>query len=362
MADVAVGDDWIFSWSARRFAAQGVVEVLPISGPNAVFEAFLGGIPGMGSSPSLGVLRLATVVLTGVSAIALWKLVEARCLRPVVRGLVVGAYLFNPLTMSLSFSFMTDAHALALTMIAIAFYDRGIRDATAVLFLLLGSMVAALAYLSRPQTLVVVVAVVVAGLFGKTRFTVQQLTASAVVPFVVVVGNWIWSGGTSPMQVHFLETLLYSNADEHLVNLVVAAATAVGFIGLFVAPVWVGRWRLSEMRSWAIRLVAPPFLMMMAYRGVFPFVDDWIGRGGLGAGPYFVYLSPDHADSGRIAMLWPIGLTVAAVLFSAAFFGRVARMFNRWPIDTITVFAGVGLATAFAGIVANSLFFHGAPP
>ncbi len=173
LAPVATTDDWAYARSAQILLDEARLTIFPVVAATAVFQIVWGALFGFIFEPTLGVFRLSTVVITALGGLALYGLCRDLGVARARGALGVATFLFNPLVFVLAFTFMTDAHFMALLVIATWLYARAIApDGIDGRLLVAGSGVAALAFLTRQQGALIVPAVamflLVSRRFGST--------------------------------------------------------------------------------------------------------------------------------------------------------------------------------------------------
>src|SRR3954468_12636326 len=162
LTPVATTDDWAYARSAQIMLDQARLTIFPVVAATAVFQIIWGALFGFIFGPTLGIFRLSTVVITALGGLALYGLCRDLGVARGPSALGVATFLFNPLVFVLAFTFMTDAHFMALLVIATWLYAKalGPEEIDGRLFVA-GSAVAALAFLTRQQGALIVPAVVV---------------------------------------------------------------------------------------------------------------------------------------------------------------------------------------------------------
>jgi hypothetical protein len=101
---------------------------------------------------TLGVMRLSTVVMVALGAIALYAILRQLGVSRNRSALGVAVHLFNPLSFMLAFTFMTDPHFMSVMLIAVALYIRGLDSERADWrIVVLASFFAGWAFLIRQQ-------------------------------------------------------------------------------------------------------------------------------------------------------------------------------------------------------------------
>jgi 4-amino-4-deoxy-L-arabinose transferase-like glycosyltransferase len=230
LAPVATTDDWAYTRSAQILLAEGRLTIFPVVAATAVFQIVWGALFGFLFSPTFGVFRLSTVVITALGALALYGLCRELGVSPRRGALGVAAYLFNPLVFVLAFTFMTDAHFAALLVISTWLYVRSLqnvsledagasvpvgmplslwqrawhrvllpRDATEDVddrLILAGSIVAGLAFLTRQQGALIVPGVLMFLLLtrrlGWDRRSLVLLVQLIAPVLLVIAGYYLW--------------------------------------------------------------------------------------------------------------------------------------------------------------------------
>ena len=358
-------DEPIFASSAFRFAETGEVLISNLSAPNAVFDTIWGGVFVRLLGESLGVLRLSTLVLVAISAPFMFALCRDLGAPSLAALLGTAAYLFAPLGFALSYTFLTDAHAMALVVIAASLFTKALkRPDRAILLTTTFSVVSALAILSRPQTLILVPAAAYVWIrsAGTTGRKIQGLLALSFAPVVTIVGHSIWTAATG-------EPLLREVSRASALNREMSDVLGLGaqtlvmtpiYVGLFVLPVvalFVPRW--SDFRAWLetragfiFSATVLAIWVVTTLRGWGPFYfQTWITHSGIGA--------VDRSFLGSRPLLIPMWMwAVVGLLLVAAFiaFGSAvsvgARDRNPSPQRTFVLFL---LGGSVVGVFVSSL-------
>ncbi len=197
MTDIATTDDWGYTRSVEILIDEGTLTVFPVVAATAVAQILWGALFALIFGMSLGVMRLSTVVMAALGAVALYAILRMLGVSKSRSALGMGVWLFNPLSFALSFSFMTDPHFSAVMLISLAFYVRGLRpDREHLIAIVLGSLFAGVAFLIRQQGALIPLAVGMYLLFtGRVRFnreSIRRVTAVVVLPAVMLVGYYTW--------------------------------------------------------------------------------------------------------------------------------------------------------------------------
>jgi 4-amino-4-deoxy-L-arabinose transferase-like glycosyltransferase len=302
LTPIATTDDWGYSRSVEILYYQGELKIFPVVAASAVFQVIWGYLFAVIFGMTLGVMRLSSIVMTALGAIALYTLLREVGITRSRSALGVAAYLFNPLTFILAYTFMTDPHFTALLLIATALYVRGLRnDHSAPLSLYLGSIAAACAFLVRQQgsliPLAVIVFLLLTGRLRPNRTGILTFLRVVAVPTAATVSYVLWLrflNNVPDVQQGFLDEAKASGLagawtlTRHLTfieliylgffTLPIVAAAVPG-LRRIIATLRPGGWLLFAV--WEAILVAG--LAIYGLQGKrLPYIGQFVGTGGLG--------------------------------------------------------------------------------
>ncbi len=396
-------DEPIFAKGAFAFAKTGRVAISNFSAPNAVFEAVWGGLFVMVLGESYEALRFSSMVLLAISVPFVYLLGRSLGADRVMAFLASASYLACPLVFSLSTTFMTDSHAMALTAMAVCLFSWGLIEETPSHWRLLGgSCLLAIGFLSRPQVLVVLVAIVLTLMFRRQRHSNwwYGLAAVSVVPLVTVVLHGFWTAHVGePVLRQFSRESLLLRRPIDIAALASQVVVMSGFyIGLFVLPMFPtlmpGRKSVKRLAADRLALVATVGILatglILAFQGKLPFEGHtWVTPNGIGAvdrsllghrplllPPWawsaagFVLLSATVALVVRVRSRGASakssqGFFLATTVFGfvvAAFISSVAlqsRVFDRYWLPVVplvlAVAASVGLASKRSALLSGAI-------
>jgi hypothetical protein len=244
---VAIGDDWVYVRSVEVLLHEGRLHILDLSVVTLLFQVAWGALFASLFGLGFGALRLSTFVMVLLGGLATYGLCRELQIARTPSALATAAYLFNPLSFVLAYTFMSDPHFTALLVIATYGYVRGLRTdrpAPAHGAAIFGSLVAACAFLVRQQGALIPVAVVVALLAQRrlTRDRAGLLLALRVIalPAVAIAGYYLWLGlvhGIPQEQRTFTTAVVSAGWEQSL--LLVGRMTFIEamYLGLFTLPV-----------------------------------------------------------------------------------------------------------------------------
>lgn len=337
-ANVAVGDDWVYTRSVEILVTEGRLEILDLSVVTLVFQVFWGALFSL-AGPSFAAMRLSTIVIVLLSGGAMYGLLRDLGVVSPRAALGTALYLFNPLTYGLAFTFMTDPHFTALLVIAMWLYVRGLHpERLSPRWILLGSAAASLAFLVRQQGILIPLAV---GLYlllaGRWRPNATGLRLAALVagvPALTMAAYYAWLlliHGAPEQQGAFLDQMTEAGVDESRILVSRMAYIAIAYIGFFVLPLaaaslprlrrhwlpgtWLGRtvvalWTIATLAGW----------LVFAGRGKFmPYIPQYFSMQGIG---------PTDVRGGRDWLVdgsWGRFLTYVCLIATILFIVLLAR-------------------------------------
>lgn len=262
MVDAPVSDDWVYTRSVEILLDTGHLKIFDLAVVTLVFQVVWGAIFTLLFGDSFGALRLSTIAIVAISAIAFYGTCRELRLSRGRSAIGTAAYLFNPLVFGLAFSFMTDPHFLALLVIATYFYVRGLQiEAIDRRMIIAGSFVASLAFLVRQQGALIPLAVgVYLVLSRRWKPNLAGLKMAAWVAglptlTLALYYAWLFHTGAPAQQNAFLNQM--TGAGWASTRLLFERMTfiEVMYIGFFIAPLIVAlipgalHWRMP--RNWA---------------------------------------------------------------------------------------------------------------
>ena len=337
--DVPVGDDWAYARTVERFIHGDGFHIVDATVATLVLQALWGAAVTSVLGFSYVTLRLSTVALAALGAVALYGLCRALGASRQWSAVAAAAWLFNPLAYVLSNSFMSDAAFGGLMVTATLFYVRGLCGEREVPgWVVAGSAVAAAAFLFRQQGALIPAAVVgfllVTRRARPDRTGPRTLARVVAVPAVTAVAYFLWLRlvhGVPASQEMFAEELGLVWRSQTPRLLVQLLAVMVIYGGLFLVPVAVaavgrlpGLVRSMPRRGWwvtgPLAGVAVVGVVGFATTGrLMPYVPQYLADWGIG---------PADIQGGRPLLagrwLWWVVTVVAglAALVAAVAIGR----------------------------------------
>lgn len=269
LAPVAVSDDFLYARSVHALLSHGELVILPATAATLVFQVVWGAVFAGVFGESFGVLRVATVVFTLGSSLAVYGLCKELGVDTLRSALGTAIFLFNPLGYLFSFTFMTDSYFVGLVTIAAYGYVRGLaKDEVRDRWILAGSVAAALAFLVRHQGLLVPIAVLTylgaSGRLRRDRSSLRLLARVLLVPAITAVGYFLWFRFVHGVPKNSAQTnYLDAWFDAGLFDIARLTRTifvfAAIFVGLFVLPLALGALprlpaviRATSKRAWLV--------------------------------------------------------------------------------------------------------------
>jgi 4-amino-4-deoxy-L-arabinose transferase-like glycosyltransferase len=335
MTPVATTDDWGYSQPVEILLDERRLVVYPVVAATAVFQIFWGALFAVWTDNRLGAVRVSTLVMACLGGLALYDICRQMLVPRSRAALGVAAYLFNPLSFILAYTFMTDPHFAALLTISTACFMRGLTGPTDRYgWMIAGSTVAAAALLVRQQGVLIPFGIalflLLSGRLRWNRQSASRLAAVGLIPFIagVVYATWLrWFNGVPDVQTSFAEGIIeagwegFSALARHLTFF------ELMYLGFFLLPVAAAAivpaiFASGGFRRWwwtipvAVTLVVVIGVTAFAdTRRRMPYVPQFFGPSGLGP-PDVRGSRPRIFDS---SLFDPLTLVCAVSVIAASF-------------------------------------------
>ncbi|MBV9952080.1 MAG: glycosyltransferase family 39 protein [Acidimicrobiia bacterium] len=349
LAPVSVNDDFLYARSVQILVHDHHVRVLPAAAMTLVFQIGWGGLFAAVFGDSLGVLRAATVTFAGLGGLAMYALCRELKVTPARSALGVAVFLFNPIGLALSYTFMTDTYLLTLVTVAVWCFVRGLRGGEPdVRWTLAGSVATSLAFLVRQPGLLVAIGVLTWLLLARQlrwdRRSVGIVARVVALPVLTAVAYYLWAG-----PLHGVPARSGQSTSAHAVtDAGVGGSLALSrylvvflvvYLGLFVLPIVVGlvasvlgmvRAIDRPRRVALLGVIAAPIALSIGAFGLVeghqPWAPQFFGRVGVG---------PVDIRGGRPFVL-PLKVTGAllVVAMAAALVLVLALLQRRRPAES----------------------------
>jgi hypothetical protein len=371
-ADVGISDDWTYALSVQNLVNQGRFEILSVSAATMVFQLFWGGLFAFLFGMTFGVLRISTLVITLLGGLAVFGMCRELGVKRQLSALGMAAYLFNPVLFSISYSFMTDPHYLALLAISSYFYVRGIRFGKQDdRYIIAGSIVAALGCLQRPHAALIPFALVLY-LFASRRMNPDRagvdlfLKIVAIPAATFVLYYAVIARGLPSQQGLFLDEARAAGWDEGSLLAKRIGILESVYAGFYLLPLALAAipllWKLTNLvrpRAWLVFGVFEAFMIggVVAFwkdGRRMPYIPHFFGRSGPGSGDLRNARPPLF---GPEVWNW---FTVICVIAASIAVLAIVRAFAEPPSverSGAIAFLVIGLFQAI-GVVPQSLLFR----
>jgi hypothetical protein len=269
LAPVAISDDWTYTRSVEILLDGGGLRILDIAGASAIPQIVWGAAFAAFTDNVFGAVRLATVVFTGLSAVAVYLLCRELTVGRTSSALAAALFLANPIVLGLGYSFMTDPYYLGLLAIASWLYARGLRvEVESALHTVLGSAVAGLAVTQRVVGVLIPIAVAVHLLATRRlpldRAGVERFLRIVGLPLAAFVAFQLWMilvHGVPSGQRDFSASILDATWPEAWLLVRRLSFIVVMYTGMFVLPLAVVA--LTPLRSSLARLTTASWLTVV---------------------------------------------------------------------------------------------------
>lgn len=351
MTNIATTDDWGYSRSVEILMEDRHLRIFPVVAATAVGQVLWGGLFAAIFGMTLGVMRLSTVVMVALGAVALYAVLRQLGVSKGRSATGMALYLFNPLSFVLSFTFMTDPHFISVVLISLALYMRGLRPGREIGWVIvLGAIAAGYAFLIRQQgaliPLSVVLWLVVSRRLPVSRAGIRRGLQVALAPALMVIGYYLWLrffNEVPEVQAGFLEDLLGHGWAGTWLLIRRLPFYVMMYLGVFLIPVVIAVFPGFRDRNRSPFFESPPgYWLFLGWTGLMltlffiltrdgrlmPYMPQFLGPSGFGA-PDVQGSRRRLIEDGRILE----GLTIAGI-FGAIVIGLLAmRRFRAGAQD-----------------------------
>ncbi len=196
----AIIDDWTYARNVERVVAGQGFAPSEYAQATLISHTYWGALFARLFGMNFTSLTAATVGMALAAALSFYALLRSLGYSPLLSGLGVGLLTLNPYFINLTYSFMTDITFLALLLLGCLFYFKGFAGFDSrwgYAWLLLGSLFASLAFLTRQFGLALPAAALLWLLAGR-RWSWRGVAAVALLPALVAAGYYLWSRGFGP--------------------------------------------------------------------------------------------------------------------------------------------------------------------
>jgi hypothetical protein len=299
LAPVAVSDDWTYQRSVEYLINRHEIHILPVAAATQITQLFWGGAFALVFGVTPGVLRVSTLVIVFLSALALRDMFRDLGVSNQRAALGVGLYLFNPIMFAISYSFMSDPHFVAwMTISAWLYVKAEVQDRPELNWWASG--VATIACLERPHGALLPLGVAtwyfLSGRLRINRLPIRALAAIGLIPATAMLLLYtVFSHGLPSQQGLFLDEIRAASPSETRLLIERLSVIEIGYAGFFILPLAIGAfvaiWRaLGELPPYSVRLTvvataitAAGMVWLRAQGKLMPYVPHFFGRGGPGS-------------------------------------------------------------------------------
>jgi 4-amino-4-deoxy-L-arabinose transferase-like glycosyltransferase len=277
------------------------LKVLEPAVATIVFQVFWGSLFVKLLGDVFGALRLSTFVLVLLSGWAFYAMLLNIGIRRSAAALGAALYFFNPLTYVLTFTFMTDAHYMAMLVIATFLLVRSVaQNEINPRWLAAGSAAAGLAFLIRQQGLLVPLGVLTYLVLSRRlkveRRTVGLILSAAGPSAAIALAYFLWlriGEGAPEGQRLFTEAVIAAGFGETVQLVWRVGFMTLIYLGLVLIPIvlfgLVEAVRPTRLKLWSVVGVFATVallcvgLITFSIEGIdFPYAESWLNPTGLG--------------------------------------------------------------------------------
>jgi hypothetical protein len=377
IGDFPLNDDWSYGLATKAFLSTGDFRPMGWVAMPLITNVLWGSLFCLPFGFSFTALRLSTLTLSLMGLLGVYaflrELNQPRWFA-VMTALTLG---FNPLYYPLSNTFMTDVPFTAMIILASLCFARSIRH-DSIFHLLIGTVLAVAATLSRQLGIAIVLAFALSVLLARGLTKKNMLRAA--VPSVVCVGSlvafqeWLAASGRLPALYHVKAEGLFATlaSPRGIVrSLVMNAPIALLYLGLFLLPVLVtvvavAVWpHLKRRKETVVALLAGALAMLVIVsvlarrsgeKPLMPLSGNILI--GSGIGPLTLrdtyILKIDHVPSLPVSFwlaVTALSVLGAAILIAVLGFGVVNVTSRLWRGTAMSDNDAVGVFLVLSGLI-----------
>lgn len=227
-----LNDDYVYEWSVRNFFENHFL-LHPLVSPTLLFQSFLGSIIYKFSmSPSL--LRLMTSGFYLVGVLFFYKYLCAFSKDKKLVFYLTLLLMFNPLSLYLAFTFMSDMYFLSLFIISIYYFSKYL-ESSRIVDVYLSSIFVSFAFFTRQTALLVLVSFLLVLFLKKVPF--KDIVLFSILP-VLSIGSYMffYPKTLAYTDQSILKTIRFLNEPMFFKMVFERTIYTFYYIGLFVLP------------------------------------------------------------------------------------------------------------------------------
>lgn len=240
--DYSVIDDWVYADQVQQMLAGHGYVVHQWSQANPPVLIVLGAAACYLFGYSFTTMGLVCWLAGGIGGLCFYLLLREVELAPRTALLTTALLMLNPLYVHLAYSFMTDLPFLALMLGSSLLTVKGLKRLAVTQagvdgWLLSGSLLAALAALTRIYGVVLVVAVLIY-LFLARRLTIASILATAVLPVSLVGSFYLYLAGQPPplveQWIELRRNAIFPDFSDRLLYALIRALSTLPMLGVLI--------------------------------------------------------------------------------------------------------------------------------
>jgi 4-amino-4-deoxy-L-arabinose transferase-like glycosyltransferase len=236
-----LSDDWAYAKTVKLFLETHKIHILDWYAMSFISQLFWGALFCFVFGFSFFVLRLSTIVLGIIGVVYLYILIK-KLINSNVALLSCLVFAFNPLYVTLSYSFMTDVPFMSLIIISLYYYIETIRTER-LRFMIIASVFAILATLLRQMGIILPFAIIIAFLFRKELS--KKWLLYSILSFVLTVLSLLilqrYYVATGNLSTRFggLQVILSNFKNKNIVDIILSReASFIAVTGFLIAPLF----------------------------------------------------------------------------------------------------------------------------
>lgn len=276
-----LNDDWVYGHTVQSLLYEHKLDFYEFTGPILIAQTFYGFIISFFTGFSYNLLRLSTLLFSILSIIILYLILEKNTANKKINLFACLLFLFNPILINTSFTFLTDVPFLFFYLFSLWQFSKYFKTLNN-LNLLCGLLATAITFFIRQNGIFLLISLVLIFLlsYKKIAFKKSFLATILITTLFCLTGYILFKNNIniSEGQTHLLDKNLLKNIYQWLFY-------SIQYLGLFSLPLLlVYQKKLFKKKNLFIILIFFIFLFNFNYifRVNFPYNQNIINDYGLG--------------------------------------------------------------------------------
>jgi 4-amino-4-deoxy-L-arabinose transferase-like glycosyltransferase len=236
-----LSDDWAYAKTVKIFIETHKIQILDWYAMSFITQLFWGALFCFVFGFSFFILRLSTIVIGIIGVVYLYLLIK-KLINSNVALLSCLVFAFNPLYVTLSYSFMTDVPFISFIIISLYYYIETIRTER-LRYMIIAGIFAILATLLRQMGIILPFTIIIAFLFREKlskKWLIYSIL-SCIITVLSLVGLQHYYAATGNLSTRFggLQVILSIFKNKNIIEVILSReASFIAVTGFLISPLF----------------------------------------------------------------------------------------------------------------------------